>query len=95
MLLEEETSPQTDVSILTEIISIELEESPTQIVNIQQEALQSVIIEEVPIPVIEFSSEGEQGPPGPQGPQGPQGADGVDPDNDILDLTLIFNNGVI
>lgn len=38
---------------------------------------------------------GPPGEPGPPGPPGPPGAPGEAPDDDLMDLTLIFQNGLI
>lgn len=58
-------------------IVVEVEDTPTQVITIDQEQIQSVVIEENVAPVIEMASEGLRGPSGPQGPAGPAGPSGV------------------
>ena len=80
---------------MSEIILVEVEDSPVQIVNIDQEMVQAVIIEDQSPTVIELTGEGLQGPPGIPGVPGPQGPAGPDLDTDLDDLVLLFENKLV
>ncbi len=80
---------------MSETIFVEVEDNPTQHVDILLEDQQVVIVEETAQAVIEIASEGLPGLPGAPGPQGPQGPAGPDLNTDLPDLTLLFNNKVI
>lgn len=80
---------------MSETILVEVEDTPTQVVTIEQEQIQSVVIEENLPTVLELTSEGLQGPPGTPGNPGPPGPAGPDLNLDLVDLSLVFNNVLI
>lgn len=91
----QDESALNSVVTMTETIVIEVEDNPTQFIDIIQEDQQVVVVTEDAPTVIEFASEGLQGPPGTPGAQGPQGPAGPDLNTDLVDLTLIFNNQLV
>jgi hypothetical protein len=80
---------------MSETVYVEVEDTPAQVITIEQDEVQQIVIEEAAQAVVEISAEGLPGLPGAQGPPGPQGPAGPDLNTDLTDLTLIFENQLV